>query len=451
MKIEIKDKMAMNVSFTLKDLTRLGVSKSQIWLGTTIYGTRVRIYTHLLIEPCLWLKNSSRGNGGMALEDASLGQVNLKECKAINKRLKEIIGFCQDYADAVTKNTLHDEALEHSAENFKTFIYAKIDGKDEKRQLDVEDYIGNYIQTKCSMLNKDTKRQLSKGTIYNHRNSLRRLQQFCKEKRIKLTWKLFDRKFETKFTEWLCSQSYSANTIACQYSVMKVWLTEAETDNLITDKAFHKYPTKVYNVENIYLTEEEIQRLYDIDFKSDEVQKELGYQISKGGKYEQSRDLFVLACWTGLRFHDWHNIMAVADFTDDYMTVHTHKTNKEVIIPLHPMVKAIVKKYDGNLPRSGDKTACLKHIRECGRIAHIDEATSLCRVRGGKSVINRGAKYEFICNHTARRSFCTNMYLKGVPTISVMAISGHTSEENFLKYIKVDRKQHADIVARAFK
>lgn len=274
----------MNVSFTLKDLTRLGVSKSQIWLGTTIYGTRVRIYTHLLTEPCLWLKNSSRGNGGMALEDASLGQVNLKECKAINKRLKEIIGFCQDYADAVTKNTLHDEALEHSAENFKTFIYAKIDGKDEKRQLDVEDYIGNYIQTKCSMLNKDTKRQLSKGTIYNHRNSLRRLQQFCKEKRIKLTWKLFDRKFETKFTEWLCSQSYSANTIACQYSVMKVWLTEAETDNLITDKAFHKYPTKVYNVENIYLTEEEIQRLYDIDFKSDEVQKELGYQISKRWK-----------------------------------------------------------------------------------------------------------------------------------------------------------------------
>lgn len=53
-------------------------------------------------------------------------------------------------------------------------------------------------------------------------------------------------------------------------------------------------------------------------------------------------------------------------------------------------------------------------------------------------------------NHTARRSFATNMYLKGVPTISIMAITGHTTEANFLKYIKVDKLQHARIVAQAF-
>ena len=53
-------------------------------------------------------------------------------------------------------------------------------------------------------------------------------------------------------------------------------------------------------------------------------------------------------------------------------------------------------------------------------------------------------------NHTARRSFATNMYLRGVPAISIMAITGHTTEANFLKYIKVDKEQHARIVAQAF-
>ena len=132
------------------------------------------------------------------------------------------------------------------------------------------------------------------------------------------------------------------------------------------------------------------------------------------------------------------------------MTIHTQKTDTTVIIPIHPMVKRILNKYNGELPKSVDKSKTLKHIRKCAELAGITEGVSLSRVKGGQSIIRTGAKFQFLMNHTARRSFATNMYLKGVPTLSIMAITGHTTETNFLKYIKVDKEQHAKIVAQAF-
>ena len=55
-------------------------------------------------------------------------------------------------------------------------------------------------------------------------------------------------------------------------------------------------------------------------------------------------------------------------------------------------------------------------------------------------------KYEFIMTHTARRSFCTNMYLMGVPVLTIMAISGHKTEKSFRAYIKATGEEHAQIM-----
>jgi integrase len=41
-----------------------------------------------------------------------------------------------------------------------------------------------------------------------------------------------------------------------------------------------------------------------------------------------------------------------------------------------------------------------------------------------------------LSTHTARRSFATNLFLSGFPAISIMKITGHTTEKSFMKYIK---------------
>lgn len=75
-------------------------------------------------------------------------------------------------------------------------------------------------------------------------------------------------------------------------------MSEAEIEGLITDKSFHRYTTKCHDVENIYLTEEDITKLYALDF-NDEAIKE---QIDPRGNIESTRDLFVVCLldWTSI-------------------------------------------------------------------------------------------------------------------------------------------------------
>ena len=441
--ININGRFMMRVNFNLKGI---GSKRSQIWLTTTINKERVRIYTGLLIEPDFWIKTTRTEIGERAKEDSSLGRVQNEYNQRINSELRKILGYCQEYGVIVSQNHLMGNySLEHSKANFEAFVQSKIRGVEANIRKSPVEFINAYIERKSKMVNKDTQRRIVSGTVYNHRNALKRLQQFCEQNHLRISWELFNVRLEENLTAWMMDRNYSANTIASQYSIMKVWLSEAEIEGLITDKSFHRYTTKVQDVDNIYLSEDEIQRLYDIDFSDETVVS----QIDPKSMIEQTRDLFVVACWTGLRFGDWRDL-SKADLTANTMTVTTNKTNRTVIIPLHPRVKNIIQKYDGKLPMAVDKTHTLKQIRKCGELANIKEEISLSRVIGGQTVIRREPKFNFIMNHTARRAFATNMYLHNIPSISIMAITGHTTEANFLKYIKISPVEHAAIVAKAF-
>ena len=59
-------------------------------------------------------------------------------------------------------------------------------------------------------------------------------------------------------------------------------------------------------------------------------------------------------------------------------------------------------------------------------------------------------KWELVSSHTARRTACTNMFLKGIPTIAIMKISGHKKESTFMKYIKITAEENADYIAENY-
>ena len=62
----------------------------------------------------------------------------------------------------------------------------------------------------------------------------------------------------------------------------------------------------------------------------------------------------------------------------------------------------------------------------------------LCHdTKGGVKRTYTSPKWEMIESHTARRSFCTNMCLKGMSTQDIMHFSGHKTEKEFLKYIRI--------------
>ena len=80
-------------------------------------------------------------------------------------------------------------------------------------------------------------------------------------------------------------------------------------------------------------------------------------------------------------------------------------------------------------------------------MAGLDAPKEMERTEGGTRRTTSRPKNELIQTHTARRSFCTNAYLNGLDTLDIMAISGHQTEKNFLRYIKVTREQRAKRIA----
>ncbi|MBA7583804.1 hypothetical protein ES708_25754 [subsurface metagenome] len=111
-----------------------------------------------------------------------------------------------------------------------------------------------------------------------------------------------------------------------------------------------------------------------------------------------------------------------------------------VVIPLNDTAKQIIQKYDGGIPEGIHMNDFNKLIKCIAEEAGISEEIIITQKRGSERVETNYKKFDLIASHTCRRSFCTNEYLKGTPTLYIMKISGHRTERNFLKYIKVDEK-----------
>lgn len=63
---------------------------------------------------------------------------------------------------------------------------------------------------------------------------------------------------------------------------------------------------------------------------------------------------------------------------------------------------------------------------------------------GGKLKTVIKEKWELISSHTARRSAATNLYLTGrMKTLEIMKLTGHRSEQNFFRYIRLNNEDTA--------
>ena len=108
-------------------------------------------------------------------------------------------------------------------------------------------------------------------------------------------------------------------------------------------------------------------------------------------------------------------------------------------------VKLLVKKHnvskrDGKTPiyvqynYSRDKRILINSQRRI-ELKYWDfekDDIKITQKRGSERIDKTYKKFELVASHTCRRSFCTNEYLKGTPTLFIMKISGHRTERNFL-------------------
>lgn len=235
----------------------------------------------------------------------------------------------------------------------------------------------------------------------------------------------------------LLKESFTANSVGKHIRILKLMLNEATAQGYNKSIDYNTFHVFTEETDTIYLNESELQQLKDKDF-------------SKSPYLDRVRDWFLLLAWTGCRFSDLEKV-GKTDIKDGFITFRQQKTNNKVTIPLHPIVLDILEKYDYNLPEPISNQRFNEYIKEAAKQADINSLESITITKGGKLQTELFPKWELISSHTGRRSFCTNMYKRGLPTLMIMSISGHKTEKSFLKYIKVKQSEHAEMMAKAWK
>jgi len=223
----------------------------------------------------------------------------------------------------------------------------------------------------------------------------------------------------------------AVNTIGKKIQTLKIFLNAAKEEGRNPFEAYKskKFVAMTEESETIYLNESELEKIYQLD-------------LSNEPENEKIRDLFLVGAWTGCRFSDISQITPES-ISNGMIHIKQFKTNKKVVIPLHPVVTAILNKYNGRLPEATTNQQFNRALKVIAESAGINEITHKAITKGGVKVSTAYQKSKLVTTHTARRSFATNLYNSGFPSISIMAITGHVTEKSFLKYIKVTPVEHA--------
>lgn len=184
--------------------------------------------------------------------------------------------------------------------------------------------------------------------------------------------------------------------------------------------------------ESIYLTSEELNRLFELD-------------LSENVRLDKTRYMFIIGCFTRRRFSDLSNLKPENIVNGgSLIKIRTIKTGEVVVVPLNNQVKETLKKNEGLPPKVISNQKMNDFLKELGQKAELNDTLLISSTKGGKRITEVFKKWELITTHTARRSFATNAFLQNVPSISIMKITGHQTEKSFLRYIKTSQEDSAN-------
>ncbi|WP_323786992.1 site-specific integrase [Psychroserpens sp.] len=362
----------------------------------------------------------------------------LKNREKVNK---DLLRFCSDFANQVSNLS---EVEKQNRDILRGLLVNIIRETEEVDKLITSffEFADDFIKRKENQAKNIGAVKLSPVTVRSYKQTVNRLREFNKNVKYNLDFNLIDLKFYYTFIQYLENNNYSINTIGKHIKNLITILNRASEDGVNTNFKYRHREFKAVSEEtiSIYLNESEIDALFKVD-------------LSKTKDWELARDIFLIGYYTGQRVSDYNGIAKGQIKTFDGREVFEFKqkkTSKTVYVPIHPRIKFIMKeRYNGNLPRKLNAPDINEFVKEAGRKAKINEQITIQKTTGGKKELETVLKHSLIVSHTARRSFCTNAYLSKMPTMDIMAISGHSTEREFYKYIKVTPQERAVKIAES--
>ena len=353
-------------------------------------------------------------------------------------RLRKITAYIMQYNDLLV--TL----IDNYKLNGERITREKLKGAFDKHFKMVEgdsevvfltDFIDDFLKGIDGAINKNTGRAYSDSMKVQYGSVNKVLKEFERELNVRIEVRDFNAAMNERFVMW-CKDvmRYSINSVGEFVMLVKVLLKKAKERGIGIADDLGEFIVMKESSVSVALNEGEIDRLVAWDFSGDR-------------RLENARDLMILGLWTGLRVSDVMNLPNI-DPESKLIEVEPMKTRNtsgaKVVIPLHYHIRDMIRKR--GMPKPISDCVFNKYIKEICRTVGFNDRVegSLMNPQTRRKESGLFEKWQLISSHTCRRSFATNLYLMNFPTLSIMKITGHTTEASFLKYIKVTPKEHAE-------
>jgi integrase len=414
-----------NVKFYLRD--KKSDNETLIVLVFRFHNNKLSYSTQKSIHPSQWDSEKQRAI-------ISKSAINLDQNKDINSKLSQLKNDLESTYNEFDFNRIIPTVVE--LKNVLDKKQKRVEVIAELETITLAEYINKYI-TSCESGAKLTNKgkRYKYGSISAFISFQNHFTNYCSKKNKIYDFNDIDLSFYSDFILYLTDKEFFVNTIGKQIKTLKTILNSASIEGINKNLAYKDKNFKILDEETyqIYLREDELDKLWKLD-------------LAAKPTYERTRDLFLIGAYTALRYSDYSSIVK-DNITEEnkkkYITVFPEKTSHKVVIPLKPIVISILDKYNYNLPKPISNQKSNEYLKLIGGLAEIISKEIFPITKGGKSEMITKLKHELITTHTARRSAATNMFKAGLRAFEIMKITGHKTEHEFFKYIKISQEENA--------
>ncbi|MDJ1483099.1 site-specific integrase [Cytophagaceae bacterium YF14B1] len=341
-------------------------------------------------------------------------------------------------AAIVKARSIVEKILNHATYNgiLPTLEYVEERFIEETTPKDIQPVKNSYLDIFDLFLQERIEsKKFSLSTISHLKVSRKHLAEFAKATRYTLSFEKINAVFVEKYESYLRNQNKRVNTIGLEIKHVKTfmqWATDHGYNSNMDYKAFKKPKEET---EIMVLSDTDLSILASMD-------------LSKQPRLERVRDLFLVGCYTGLRFSDLSNLTP-HNFEEDFIHIRTVKTDDLLKIPVLPAIVPILKKYNYHLPKiSGQKMN--EYLKQLGKMAELAGTAKKYEVKKALRVARNVPKYELLTSHVARRTFITMSLKRGVPQATLIKITGHSDLRTMQRYVKITEQDTAEALLKAF-
>lgn len=397
----------VSVSFLLKEPN--GTRPTPIFAFVSFDGQRVKVYTSQKVLPKHWLKADQRAqtrglpDNGHLNDTLALIEKQLTTCYTEARRRGELPTM-DDLRAAVVP--AEPEPTPAAAQTFWQHLAEWVDQKRAGGQL---------------------------NTARTYATAARHLREFAHAKKYPLDFDTITPRFGDLFTAYLVGPAkLTDNTIEKVVAKVKTFMKWAGARGLHNNAAYQQLSWARREPDVMTLTAQEVARLETLE-------------LPAGGYLDNARGLFLISCYTGLRYSDLVSIRP-EHVRGQALRFSVQKTRDVLTIPLRPEAAALVQRLVGGELRPVANPVLNRYLKELGERAELTDPVETVRYRAGRRESSTRPKFECLTCHTGRRTFATLALERGLRPELVMKITGHRSWSSFKRYVNIT----AEVVSREF-